>query len=161
MARRTPGITSCTPSFNFRVPDINCALGLSQLKKLARFVAHRQTLVAAYDELLAPLGNLVQPLARHPNAVSAWHIYPVRVDFAAAKTERSRVMRALAAENIGTQVHYVPVHRQPYFAARSGGLALPGAESYYAKTLSLPLHAAMRVSDAQRVVGALKRQLQN
>jgi UDP-4-amino-4,6-dideoxy-N-acetyl-beta-L-altrosamine transaminase len=149
------------PSFNFRVPDINCALGLSQLKKLGRFVAHRQALVAAYDELLQPLGNLVQPIKRHPNSVNAWHIYPVRIDFSGAKMERSGLMRALAAENIGTQVHYVPVHRQPYFAARHGGLALPGAESYYARTLSLPLHAAMSVSDAERVVDALTRFLRN
>jgi UDP-4-amino-4,6-dideoxy-N-acetyl-beta-L-altrosamine transaminase len=148
-----------TPSFNFRVPDINCALGLSQLRKLARFVAHRQMLVTAYDELLKPLGNLVRPIARHPSAVNAWHIYPVRIDFAAAKIERSDLVRKLAGDNIGTQVHYVPVHRQPYFAARHGGLALPGAETYYAKTLSLPLHAAMGVKDVERVADALKRHL--
>jgi UDP-4-amino-4,6-dideoxy-N-acetyl-beta-L-altrosamine transaminase len=147
------------PGFNFRIPDINCALGLSQLAKLPRFVAHRAALVAAYDELLAPLAPLVLPLKRDTRSASAWHLYAVRIDFAEAGIARSTLMAALRSEGIGTQVHYIPVNRQPYFAARTGPLVLPGAEHYYARTLSLPLYAGMTVDDVERVCAALTRHL--
>lgn len=147
------------PGFNFRAPDINCALGLSQLKKLARFVQRRRILVAAYDEALAPLAPLISPLKRDTRSATAWHLYPVRIDFAAAGIERGALMRALAAQGIGTQVHYIPVHRQPYFRMRYGAADLPGADDYYAKTLSLPLHAGMTDADVARVVDALTKLL--
>lgn len=144
---------------NFRVSDINCALGLSQLRKLARFVFRRSQLVAQYDSLLAPLEPFVRPLSRPVRSATAWHIYPVRIDFKAAARERAPLMRALAADGIGTQVHYIPVHRQPYFAGLGGRGELPGADNFYAQTLTLPLHAAMADDDPERVVSALKRHL--
>ncbi len=147
------------PGFNLRIPDINCALGLSQLRKLSRFVGVRKNLVAAYDEMLAPLSNLVRPLAREARSDTAWHIYVVRIDFPAAGISRGTLMRALADEGIGTQVHYIPVHKQPYYRQRYGELHLPGAEAYYAETLTLPLHAGMTYDDVARVVDALKRHL--
>jgi UDP-4-amino-4,6-dideoxy-N-acetyl-beta-L-altrosamine transaminase len=147
------------PGFNFRISDINCALGLSQLEKLRRFVAKRQHLAGVYDALLAPFGDVVRPLKRDPRSLTSWHIYVVKIDFAAAGVERGDLMRALASEGIGTQVHYIPVHRQPYYAARYGAQALPGAESYFASTLTLPLFAGMEETDVERVVDALKRHL--
>jgi dTDP-4-amino-4,6-dideoxygalactose transaminase len=147
------------PEFNFRIPDINCALGLSQLAKLARFVAARRALVRFYDERLAHLAPLLQPLGRDARSLTGWHLYPVRIDFDAARLDRAALMRALAAEGIGTQVHYIPVHRQPYYAARYGVAHLPGAEAYYRSTLSLPLSAAMSEGDADRVVRVLERHL--
>jgi UDP-4-amino-4,6-dideoxy-N-acetyl-beta-L-altrosamine transaminase len=147
------------PGFNFRVSDINCALALSQLGKLDRFANTRRGLVACYDELLAPLAPLVQPPAKDTRSFTTWHIYPVRVDFAAANRERGPLMRALAAEGIGTQVHYIPLYRQPYYAARYHSKPLPGAEMYYARTLTLPLHAGMSQRDVERIVAALKRNL--
>jgi UDP-4-amino-4,6-dideoxy-N-acetyl-beta-L-altrosamine transaminase len=147
------------PAFNFRTCDINCALGISQLAKLARFVAKRRALVAAYDDLLRPFAHLVQPLKRDARSLTAWHIYPTQIDFAALGISRADAMRALASEGIGTQVHYIPVHRQPYYAARYGVANLPGADLYYASTLSLPLYPAMSEDDVVRVVDALKRHL--
>jgi UDP-4-amino-4,6-dideoxy-N-acetyl-beta-L-altrosamine transaminase len=147
------------PGFNFRVPDLNCALGLSQLTKLPRFVAQRAALVAAYDEMLASLVPIVRPLARERSSASAWHLYAVHIDFAEAGIQRGALMSALKREGIGTQVHYIPVNRQPYFAARTGPLVLPGAEHYYAHTLSLPLHAGMTTDDVERVCTALSRHL--
>ena len=147
------------PGLNFRISDINCALGLSQLGKLDRFVAKRRALAASYDELLAPLAPLVRTLKRDARSFTAWHIYALRVDFEAAGISRANLIRALAAEGIGTQVHYIPVHRQPYYAARYGAPHLPGADAYYAATLTLPLHAAMNENDVQRVVDALKKHL--
>src|SRR5262249_29461163 len=118
------------PGFNFRISDINCALGLSQLGKLDRFVARRRALTAIYDELLKPLSPQVQPLKRDPRSLTAWHLYALKIDFAGLKISRAALMRALAAEGIGTQVHYIPVHRQPYYAGRYGVQNLPGADAY-------------------------------
>ena len=147
------------PEFNWRANDIQCALGLSQLKKLGRFIARRRAIAAAYDLLLRPFAPLVRPVARTRNCLPAWHLYVVQIDFAAAGISRAQLMRALAADGIGTQVHYFPVHRQPYYAKRYGALSLPGAEAYYASALSLPLFAAMTEEDAERVVGALAHRL--
>jgi len=147
------------PGFNFRISDINCALGISQLAKLDRFVARRRALVAAYDELLRPLAPLVQPLNRDARSLTAWHIYPLRIDFTKLKISRADLMRGLAADGIGTQVHYIPVHRQPYYAARYGVADLPGADSYYAATLSLPLYPGMSDDDLTHVADAFKVRL--
>jgi UDP-4-amino-4,6-dideoxy-N-acetyl-beta-L-altrosamine transaminase len=143
------------PEFNWRANDMQCALGLSQLMKLGRFVARRRAIAAAYDLLLAPLAPLVRPLARTRPCLPAWHLYVARIDFERAGISRGRFMRALAERGIGSQVHYFPVHRQPYYAKRTGGLELPGAERYYARALSLPLFASMTEADAGRVVRAL------
>lgn len=142
------------PEFNWRANDIQCALGASQLAKLDRFLARRRAIVAAYDALLAPYAPVVRPLGRTRACLPAWHLYVARIDFEAAGITRSRLMHALAACGIGTQVHYFPVHRQPYYAARYPA-TLPGADRYYARCLSLPLSAAMQESDAARVVDAL------
>jgi UDP-4-amino-4,6-dideoxy-N-acetyl-beta-L-altrosamine transaminase len=147
------------PEFNWRANDIQCALGLSQLGKLGRFVARRRAIAAAYDSLLAPLAPILRPLARTRRALAAWHLYVARIDFAAAGISRGKLMRDLAALGIGTQVHYFPVHRQPYYAQRYETPTLPGADRYYARALSLPLFASMTVSDAETVVGALTEAL--
>jgi dTDP-4-amino-4,6-dideoxygalactose transaminase len=146
-----------SPGFNWRISDINCALGISQLSKLQRFINARRVLAECYDELLAPLAPLVRPPRRDPRSLTAWHIYTVRIDFEAAGIERAQVMRGMAADGIGTQVHYIPVHRQPYYATRYGTTVLPGAEAYYASTLTLPLHPGMSEADVVRVVAALKK----
>lgn len=146
------------PGFNWRATDIQCALGLSQLMKLTRFAARRRALAAAYDSLLAPLAPLLRPVA-HTDCVPVLHLYPVLIDFAACGKSRKTVMAELAAEGIGSQVHYYPVHRQRYYAARYGATDLPGADRYYARVLSLPYYASMTISDVARVVESLKRVL--
>lgn len=140
---------------NYRASELHCALGASQLAKLARFVSARRALVAAYDRLLAPLAPVVTPLGRRPGTYPAWHLYVVRVDFAAIGRDRAAVMRALAAQGIGSQVHYLPLHLQPYYRRLCGPLALPGAEAYYRACLSLPLFPAMTEEDVARVATAL------
>ena len=145
--------------FNYRASDLHCALGLSQLGKLEAFAAHRRRLAALYDEMLAPFAPLVRPVAHCAQSVPVLHIYVVQIDFSAAPTTRARVMDALAAEGIGTQVHYLPVHLQPYYRRRYGAQSLPGAEAYYARALTLPLHPGLADDDVARVVGALARAL--
>ena len=145
------------PGLNYRAPDILCALGLNQLTKLGRFVTRRRALVATYDAMLQQLAPHVAPLQRTPNVDSAWHLYVALMDFAALGLDRANLMRRLAAQGIGTQVHYFPVHRQPYYKAMHPDLNLPGAEAYYRRCLSLPLYPAMSTDDVTRVVSALKR----
>jgi dTDP-4-amino-4,6-dideoxygalactose transaminase len=143
------------PEFNWRANDIQCALGISQLGKFGRFVARRRAIAAAYDSLFAPFAPILRPLARTRRALPAWHLYVVRIDFAAAGISRAKLMRDLAARGVGTQVHYFPVHRQPYYAQRFETPELPGADRYYEQVLSLPLFASMTQDDAEAVVNAL------
>ena len=93
----------------------------------------------------------------HGNRPHGWHLYVVHIDFAALGTTRARFMAALRAEGIGTQVHYIPLHLQPYYQRRYGEVRLPGAESYYASCLSIPLYPALSDEDADRVVEALTK----
>ena len=148
-----------TPGLNYRASDIHCALGLSQLGKLERSVARRRALAAAYDERIAALAPLVRPLARRSGCTPAWHLYVVLIDFTAAGTSRRRVMEALRADGIGSQVHYIPVHLQPYYQRRYGAPTLPGAMAYFERCLSLPLFPAMADGDVDRVARALARAL--
>jgi len=141
--------------FNYRLPDVNCALGLSQLAKLERFVAVRRALTSRYRALLAPLGPVVRAVEARPGSNPALHLFIVLIDFEAAGLTRKAVMDALKARGIGTQVHYIPVPHQPYYRARYGEPALPGADAYYARCLSLPLFAGMEAGDVDRVAGAL------
>lgn len=144
------------PGFNYRASDIHCALGLSQLKKLHLFVDTRRKLVARYDLLLEPLGEFVRPLARVPGANPAWHLYVALIDFTKAGKTRMQIMRGLHQAGIGTQVHYLPVHLQPYYTALGNTPDLPGALAFYQRCLSLPLFASMTADDVDRVVWALR-----
>jgi len=142
--------------YNYRITDIQCALGRRQLERLPVFAARRRELVAMYDQALAPLAPIVKPIGKVGRGKPAWHLYVVLVDFEAAGVSRSQTMKALQARGIGTQVHYIPVNRQPYYVNRYGVHALPGADSYYARCLSLPLFPTMTAEDVGDVVSALK-----
>jgi UDP-4-amino-4,6-dideoxy-N-acetyl-beta-L-altrosamine transaminase len=145
--------------FNYRMNDLEAALGLSQLARLGDFVARRAALARRYDSLLAPLAPVVRPVAAGDGQSPALHLYGVRVDFTAADVGRPLVMRRMAEAGIGTQVHYIPLHRQPYFRGRYGEQSLPGAEAWYAQALTLPLFPAMAGEDVDRVVEALRAAL--
>ena len=142
--------------WNYRIPDVLCALGLAQLHKLERFIARRREIAARYDRLLAPLSPAIRPVSRS-NSLHAWHLYVVRVDLPALGTTRAKLMKALLEQGIGAQVHYIPLHMQPYYRQRYGAIALPGAESYYARCLSIPCFPAMDDGDVERVAAALAR----
>jgi UDP-4-amino-4,6-dideoxy-N-acetyl-beta-L-altrosamine transaminase len=145
--------------FNYRLTDVQCAVGIEQLAKLAQFTDQRRFLVGRYDEVLAPLAPVLVPIRRLDTGEPAWHLYAVLIDFDATGKSRADVMAALAAEGIGSQVHYIPVHLQPYYQSRYGSLDLPGARAYYDRTLSLPLFPDMAVIDVDRVGATLRRVL--
>ena len=141
--------------FNYRASDIHCALGHSQLGKLDRFIARRSELVGLYDAAIGRLAPHLKPLPRIVDCMPAWHLYVVLIDFAAAGIGRGDTMRKLREFGIQTQVHYIPVHRQPYYRQRYGTPDLPGTGRYYERTLSLPLFPDMADSDVTRVIEAL------
>ena len=146
--------------YNYRMPDINAALGRSQLAKLGTFADRRRHLTRLYRDQLAALSPLVQGPVDQPSVDACRHLMNVAVDFDAAGVSRADVMERLRARGIGSQVHYVPVHTQPYYVERYGECSLPGAEHYYAKTLSLPLYPDMDNVDVERVVAALAESLE-
>lgn len=141
--------------FNYRLPDLNCALGSAQLKRLPQFMARRRALVERYHEALSAT-NLPVRWAPPAGQQPTFHLFAVSIDFEALGTTRTAVMQGLRARGIGSQVHYIPVHRQPYWQTRAlGQRELPGADRYYKTTLSLPLYADMDDADPARVIKAL------
>jgi UDP-4-amino-4,6-dideoxy-N-acetyl-beta-L-altrosamine transaminase len=143
------------PGYNYRLSDINCALGLSQLAKLDRFVARRAALVSAYRRALAGLAPRIAVVPERGHGQPAWHLLVALMAFDRIGLSRAQVMRRLHRHGVGSQVHYLPLHRQPYYARRYGPQDLPGAESFYRRCLSLPLYPAMTDGDVERIATAL------
>lgn len=140
--------------FNYRMTDMQAALGLSQLRRLDVFLAARRRLAARYEVLLADL-QVVRPW-QAPEGRSAFHLYPIQV----RPEDRRRVFDGLRARGIGVQVHYIPVHTQPYYQAlgfRTG--EYPQAERYYAGSISLPIYAGLSDAEQDVVVEALRDEL--
>lgn len=149
-----------TLGYNYRITDVQCALGISQLRKLDRFLARRRELVARYDRLLASVEGVEPVASGGDDTLGAYHLYAVHVDFAGAGTTRAKVMAGLRERGVGTQVHYIPVPAQPYYVDRGADVRqFPGALAYYEGILSLPMYPAMRDEDVDRVVEALVRVL--
>ena len=143
------------PGYNYRLPDLLCALGLSQLAKLERFMQRRRALAAQYEAALAPLAPLLRTVPPVPDCDPVLHLFAVLIDFEKIGMSRHDFMAGLKQRGIGSQVHYIPVHRQPYYRDRYGSVSLPGADAYYRRALSLPLFPSMGDADVGRVVAAL------
>jgi UDP-4-amino-4,6-dideoxy-N-acetyl-beta-L-altrosamine transaminase len=142
--------------FNYRMTELQAALGLSQMNRLDAYVSKRHALVKRYDEQLSALA-LSTPW-QHPDGYSSFHLYVVRL---ADSSRRREVFEALRAEAIGVNVHYIPVHTQPYY--QSMGFAVgnfPQAESYYAEAISLPLYPGLSEADQDHVISSLRKALQ-
>jgi UDP-4-amino-4,6-dideoxy-N-acetyl-beta-L-altrosamine transaminase len=147
------------PGLNYRLSDIQAALGARQLTKLGQFVATRRRLVAAYRERLRHLAPLIRPIALAPDNDAAWHLMVVLIDFDRAEIDRAQLMRRLHISGIGSQVHYIPLPWQPYYRALDQHESYPGAEEYYERCLSVPLFPDMEIADVERVVEALAEAL--
>ena len=140
--------------FNYRISDINCALGLSQLEKLAYFKLERSKIVEFYDAAFSNV-SYITPLKKLSCSDTAWHLYIVLIGYDQLGKSRTQVMRELIEKGIGSQVHYIPLYNQPYYKKLYGDITLPGSEDYYAKCLSLPLYVGLTEEDQQHVVSAL------
>lgn len=144
------------PGYNYRASDIQCALGTSQLRKLAWFAERRRALARQYDVLLGEFNVPAKPVARVAHCDPVLHLYVLLIDFEALGKPRGQAMRELHARGIGTQVHYLPLHRQPYYARRYGTQEMPGADAYYRRALTVPFFPDMSDADVVRVVRAVR-----
>jgi perosamine synthetase len=141
--------------FNYRLTDIQSALGISQLGKLDRFINRRAELANIYGRLLSKYPFIKTPSA-HTGRKSAWHLYPVRIDFAGLGASRKDLFELMSAIGINLQVHYIPVHLQPYYRAlgfKPGDF--PRAERFYEEEVSLPIYPLLDNEEAGAVAEAL------
>jgi perosamine synthetase len=146
--------------FNYRLPDILCALGLRQLTKLLANLARRREIAQRYSAAFKELTGVIPPAVR-AEANPAWHLYPVRLQLERLATGRGEIFRALRAENIGVNVHYIPVHLHPYYRDKFGfrGGEFPVAEDAYERLISLPMFHGMSDQDADDVIQAVDKVL--
>lgn len=145
--------------FNYRMTDLQAALGLSQLNKLDGFIARRRELAARYHRLLGDLPLTLPGL--QPEAESAWHLYVVRLQLDGITLSHLQVFEGLRAAGIGVNLHYIPVHLQPYY--RDLGFAtgdFPQAERYYSEAISLPMFPSLSDEQQDYVVEQLRRLLE-
>ena len=144
--------------FNYRITDFQCALGISQLKKLRASVLRRQQIASMYDAAFSDI-SYVEPLAVREYVDHAYHIYMVRFDSENIGLDRNQIFQALRAENIGVNVHYIPVYLHPYYRKRYG--FKPGlcrvAESAYEQLITLPIFPQMEESDVEDVIQAIHK----
>jgi len=144
--------------FNYRLTDIACALGISQLKRLETNLGRRREVAARYEAAFRDLPGIAIPRERE-GVKSAWHLYPIRVDQKVAGVDRNRLFRALRAENIGVNLHYIPVHLHSLYRERFGykGGEYPVAEAAYEQLISLPMFHGMSDRDVDDVIAAMRK----
>jgi len=144
--------------YNYRITDLQCALGLSQLNKLDAFIERRRQIADRYNESFGQHPNLIIPYLE-ADRQSAWHLYMLRLRLDKIKKTRRQIFEELRALKIGVHVHYIPLHLQPFYRDRFGTKRgdFPEAEAYYDSALTIPLYPAMTEQDCERVItGVLK-----
>jgi perosamine synthetase len=144
--------------YNYRLTDIQCALGLSQMKKIPAWTKRRQELARQYDEAFAEIEG-ASPLTVRAGVSHAYHLYVIQLHLETLSADRNEIFRALRAENIGANVHYIPVHLHPYYRRtfQTGEGLCPVSESAYARIISLPMFASMTDEDLQDVIEAVHK----
>src|SRR5215475_8099503 len=144
--------------YNYRLTDIGSALGLAQLQKLEGNIDRRRQIALRYTTAFSLLPGVIPPVER-PDVVSSWHLYPIRLDLPRLRLTRAEVFAALRAENIGVNVHYIPVHYHPYYRERFGykGGEYLRAEAAYDSLISLPMFHAMTDHDVEDVIAAVAK----
>jgi UDP-4-amino-4,6-dideoxy-N-acetyl-beta-L-altrosamine transaminase len=147
--------------FNYRLTDIACALGLSQLERLDANLARRREIAAQYAEAFQDLSAIMVPAVRE-SVVPSWHLYPVRLKLEMLAAGRGEIFRALRAENIGVNVHYIPVPQHPYYRERFKSQSKEGypvAEDAYERLISLPMFHSMAARDVEDAIHAVRKVL--
>ena len=142
--------------YNFRITDIQCALGISQMNKLEKFLQERRLLAKKYDQTLGEVKWLRNPPVPPPDSYHAYHLYPLLLSTDINRTEFYTYLRE---HNIGSQVHYIPVHLQPYYRRRFGYKPgdFPRAENFYAQEISIPLFPGLTREQQEYVIEVIKR----
>jgi dTDP-4-amino-4,6-dideoxygalactose transaminase len=144
------------PGFKYNMPDIQAAMGIEQLAKLSQFQRRRREIVDQYNEAFGVMGALQLPVER-PHVESAWHIYALRLNLDALKVDRARFIEELKLRNIGSSVHFIPVHLHPYYRDRYGFApdAFPVAFREYQRLVSIPLSPKLSDDDVADVIEAV------
>ncbi|PEB51544.1 UDP-4-amino-4,6-dideoxy-N-acetyl-beta-L-altrosamine transaminase [Bacillus pseudomycoides] len=143
--------------YNYRMTDIQAALGLSQLQKLDSFITKRKRYVEMYDTELKDLPEVILP-KKSDHVDSSWHLYIIQLNLPMLKVDRKEIFQALQQENIGVNVHYIPIHLQPYYQKLGYQKGIcPNAEKLYESIITLPLFSEMSEQDANDVIYAVKK----
>jgi len=144
--------------YNYRLTDIQCALGISQLKKLPKFLERRREIARKYDEYFKDL-NLITPLAVKDNISHAYHLYVVKLNLDLLKVEKEEIFNSLRAEGIGVNVHYIPIYSHPFYKTNFPEYkgSCPNAEKAYDEILSLPIFPDMSDGDGEDVIKAVNK----
>jgi len=144
--------------FNYRLTDVACALGLNQLDRLESNLARRREIAARYTKAFREIPAVIAPDVRD-ELNPAWHLYPIRLKRELLSVDRGEIFRALRAENLGVNVHYIPVHQHPYYRDHYGyrGGEFPIAEAAYESLISLPMFHGMTDQDAEDVIHAVHK----
>jgi len=145
--------------YNYRITDFQCALGISQLRKLDGFIKRRREIVKKYNESFKSVEEIITPYEK-PDVKSAWHIYVIRLKLDKLRATRKEIFEALRAENISVQVHYIPVYYHPYYQKLGYKKGLcPKAEKYYEESITLPIFPAMKDQDVNDVIQTVHKVL--
>ncbi len=146
------------PGYNFRITDFQCALGISQLKKLDWFIQRRREIVSGYNEAFSGSKEIITPF-EEKHVKSAYHIYIIQLRLDKLKAGRKEVLEALKAENIGAIAHYMPLHLHPYYREQFGYQEgdYPRAETYYNRAITLPIFPGMTGKDIDDVIAAVRK----
>lgn len=145
--------------FNYRMTELQAALGASQIQRLDKFIARRHVLYERYSSLLGGL-PVIKPYQNKDN-YSALHLYPIQIDLSKVKKSRLQIFNELRKNGIGVNVHYIPIHMQPYyqqFDFKEGDF--PNSEAYYRRSISVPLFYAMTLVQQDKVITVLKKTIQ-
>jgi len=151
----------CVPGFKYNLTDLQSALGLRQLARLEAMTLRRAELADMYRAGLCDLAEIELP-AHRPNIRHAWHLYAIRLRLERLKINRAEFIERLKSEGIGTSVHFIPLHRQPYYRDRFGlqPQDFPVADAAYERLISLPLYTKMTAHDVEDVIEAVRRIVQ-
>lgn len=138
--------------YNYRLSDINCALGYAQIKKINDFIEKRKILTSKYNDILLE-NRYIIPLRNSEFSDAARHLYVIFIDF--SKIKRSEFMKSLAKNGVGTQVHYYPVHMHPFYRSKYGAICLKNTESFFNKCLSIPLFTTLNEKETLTVIDTI------
>ena len=143
--------------FNYRITDFQCALGISQFKKLPGFIERRREIVKMYNDAFKDVEEIVIPYEK-PDVKSSYHLYVIQVKEEMLNASKREIFERLRSEGLGVNVHHIPVHFHPFYQERCGYKEgdLPVAEEYYRKAISLPLYPGMGDDDVRYVIKVVK-----